>query len=136
MPIEKEGKLCVYKISENKIIGALNNEEDALLSKIKRDNAIGNIAEVAFGVLGLYGIKGCGRVLLDEKLGMHIALGRSEHLGGTTGPGSFKFKEEVWHQDFVYTKEMQPSVNVKEVKLKLKDNNEKVIMKDNSYVIF
>jgi len=105
------------------------------LNKIKHDSAIGNIAEVAFGVLGTYGIKSVGKTLLDEKLGFHIALGRSEHLGGMISPSSFKLFENVWHQDFVYIKEMQSKINVKEITL-IRDNNKKLIIKDTGLELF
>jgi leucyl aminopeptidase (aminopeptidase T) len=110
LPIEENGELAVYKVKANRIISS--EPYTSLMRRIEEDPAVGNIAELAFGVLGEFGIKPCGKVLLDEKLGMHIALGRSEHLGGTTSPASFKKKENVWHQDFVYIKEMQPGVSV------------------------
>jgi len=43
-------------------------------------------------------------VLEDEKAGPHIALGRSEHLGGITGPAAFEDPRHVWHHDFVYAR--------------------------------
>ncbi len=126
LPIETD-KVRVYKVKNNNIVSGSGE----LVERIKQDPAVGNIAELAFGVLGLYGIKSSGKILLDEKLGLHIALGRSEHLGGETSPKEFKKEENVWHQDFVYTKEMQPNVKIKEVKLA-----GKVIMKYNKYTIF
>lgn len=129
LPIEQEGKVTVYNIEHNRVIDADNNT--MLLRKIKQDPAVGNIAEMAFGILSLYGIKPCGRVLLDEKLGMHIALGRDDHFGGTVGPASFMKKKNIWHQDFVYTNEMQPKISVKEAKL-----GNKLIIKNSKYVLF
>jgi hypothetical protein len=32
-------------------------------------------------------------------------LGRSEHLGGITGPDAFNDPRHVWHEDFVYARE-------------------------------
>ncbi|NTV23254.1 MAG: hypothetical protein HGA85_02675 [Nanoarchaeota archaeon] len=113
LPIEREGKVNIFKVEQNKIVSSLFPDE--LMDKIKEDPAVGNIAELAFGVLSDFGIKPCGRTLLDEKLGLHIALGRSEHLGGTTSPSSFRKKENVWHQDYVYIKEMQPSIIIKKI---------------------
>jgi leucyl aminopeptidase (aminopeptidase T) len=134
LPIQKSRKVFIYEVQKNHIIG-VRRADDGLLSKIIYDPAVGNIAELAFGVLGFYGIRGCGAVLLDEKLGLHIALGRSEHLGGITSPKSFRLKKNVWHQDFVYTKQMQPMISVKEARLFL-DDSQKVIIKDDKYVIF
>ena len=52
---------------------------------LAREPAYGNIAELGLGVLGDFGIEPIGEVLLDEKLGLHIAFGRSEHFGGQVG---------------------------------------------------
>ncbi|MEO1370128.1 MAG: hypothetical protein AAFX50_23340, partial [Acidobacteriota bacterium] len=43
-----------------------------------------------------------GEILLDEKLGLHIAFGRSDHFGGTVGPGDFSSPDAVVHIDRVY----------------------------------
>ncbi|MBN2367609.1 hypothetical protein JXC34_01215 [Candidatus Woesearchaeota archaeon] len=133
LPINQDGKIRIYTVDKNKIT-ACDDPKDSLIVRIKEDPAVGNIAELAFGVLGSYGIKPCGRVLLDEKLGFHIALGRSDHFGGLTGPYKFRKKENVWHQDFVYIEEMQPGVSVKEVKL-IKGNFGKIVIKNNKYNI-
>ncbi|MEK6916386.1 MAG: hypothetical protein AABW92_01455, partial [Nanoarchaeota archaeon] len=129
LPIQEKGKITIYKVLGNKIVGA--DRENRLIKKIRKDQAVGNIAELAFGVLGLYGIKSSGKVLLDEKLGMHIALGRNDHFGGNHGVSSFKFKENVWHQDYVYIKEMQPAISIERAKL-----GNKLIIKKDKYVIF
>jgi leucyl aminopeptidase (aminopeptidase T) len=136
LPIEINGKVTIYLVENNKVVGGLGSKSDKLMKKIKSDPAVGNIAEAAFGVLCIYGIKGCGRILLDEKLGPHIALGRCDHFGGKTGPDSFKSKNKVWHQDFVYTKDMQPHIDIKEVTLKFKSGSRKTIIKANKYIIF
>jgi leucyl aminopeptidase (aminopeptidase T) len=135
LPIEKEGNVRIYEIKENNIISC-SDKKDVLMERINKDPAIGNIAEIAFGVLGLYGIKGCGEILLDEKLGMHIALGRDDHFGGITSPDKFKRKENVWHHDYVYTEEMQPKIKVLEAKTVDKTGNETIIIKEDRYVIF
>ncbi|AJF61254.1 TPA: hypothetical protein HA239_01235 [Candidatus Woesearchaeota archaeon] len=130
LPIqEKKGKVTVYKVSGNKITDA--DRETKLMKKIREDPAVGNIAELAFGVLGQYGLKSSGKVLLDEKLGMHIALGRNDHFGGSYGVKSFKHRENVWHQDYVYTEDMQPTISVAEARL-----GKKIIMKNSRYAIF
>lgn len=129
LPIYYKGKLEIFYVENNRISGCMMNCVNA--DKFKEDPAIGNIAEIAFGVLGDYGIKSSGKILLDEKLGFHIALGRSDHFGGLTGPDSFKFKKNVWHQDYVYIKEIQPKIKLKSVKI---DNE--LIIKDDKYVIF
>jgi leucyl aminopeptidase (aminopeptidase T) len=111
LPIQKGNKVNLYKVEHNRIVSA--KYEDDLIKKIREDPAVGNIAEFAIGVLSDFGIKPCGTILLDEKLGIHIALGRNDHFGGLIGPYKFKKKENVWHQDYVYIKEMQPKIKIK-----------------------
>jgi hypothetical protein len=74
-------------------------------------------------------------VLLDEKLGLHLAFGRSEHFGGQVGPDSFTRPEAVMHQDHVYLKEIQPKVAATEVALTLGDGSTLRLIDNNEYVI-
>lgn len=133
LPIEHDGILEVFKVEKNQIVSSDINSN--LMKKIKQDRAVGNIAEVAFGVLGEFKLKPCGLTLLDEKLGFHIAIGRNDHFGGKTSPESFKDKKNIWHQDYVYIKEMQPSILIKEVSI-IKDNTNHIIIKNNKYIVF
>ncbi len=110
LPIQINNKVNFYKVEHNKIISA--KYEDDLIKKIREDPAVGNIAEFGIGVLSDFGIKPCGKTLLDEKLGIHIALGRNDHFGGSISPDKFRKKENVWHQDYVYIKEMQPKIKI------------------------
>ena len=82
---------------------------------IVREPAYANLSELGLGVLGDFGLKPAGSILLDEKLGLHIAFGRSDHFGGTVGPGDFSGPDEVIHLDRVYIPETQPRVQVVEV---------------------
>ena len=68
-------------------------------------------------MLGDFGLKPTGSILLDEKLGLHIAFGRSDHFGGSVGPGDFSGPEAVIHLDQVYIPETQPRVEVVAVDL-------------------
>ena len=61
--------------------------------------AIRSYYELGLGVLAAFGVKPIGKVLLDEKLGLHIAFGRSEHFGGRVGPGNFSSPDAVIHID-------------------------------------
>jgi len=66
------------------------------------DPARCNIAELGLGCNPKARV--WGNVLEDEKAGPHIALGRSEHIGGVTGPDSFRDARNVWHEDFVFAR--------------------------------
>lgn len=66
------------------------------------DPARCNVAELGLGCNPRARV--WGNVLEDEKAGPHIALGRSEHLGGITGPDAFRDARNAWHEDFVYAR--------------------------------
>ena len=50
---------------------------------------------------GLFSVTPIGVVLLDEKLGLHLAFGRSEHFGGQVGPA------QVGHVDPLAAREAE-----------------------------
>ena len=78
-------------------------------------------------------MKPTGSILLDEKLGLHIAFGRSDHFGGTVGPGDFSGPDAVIHLDRVFIPETQPRVRVTEVKL-MGPGLDRVIIEDGVFV--
>ena len=57
-----------------------------------------------------FGVEPCGEILLDEKLGLHIAFGRSDHFGGQVGAAQFSQPEAVVHIDRIYLPGLQPRV--------------------------
>lgn len=119
LPVQFGSEVVIYEISQNcavRVIGtgaAARREADY----IAREPAYGNIAELGLGVLSDFGVKPCGSLLLDEKLGLHIAFGRSDHFGGRVGAAQFSRPEEVVHIDRVYLPSVQPLVHVRRVVL-------------------
>jgi hypothetical protein len=75
-----------------------------------------------------------GELLLDEKLGLHLAFGRSDHFGGSVGPGQFSAPERVVHIDRVYIPEVQPAIRVVAVDLEGVDGTREPLMRDGRYV--
>jgi len=73
--------------------------------------------------------------LLDEKLGLHIAFGRSDHFGGQVGAKDFSKPEAVVHIDRVYVEEMQPRVIVRQMDLAMNDGNKIKLISDGVYAI-
>lgn len=96
------------------------------------DNARRNLAELGLGCNDRAIVTGC--VLEDEKAGLHLAHGRSDHLGGTVGPGNFACEENVEHQDIVYT-EGCPA-GMREATLEYADGAREQFMKDNRYLVW
>jgi hypothetical protein len=138
MPVQLGNEIVKYRIKNNKAIEVVSQGEksEEEKEKISLEPAYGNLAELGFGVLEPFGIKPIGSILLDEKLGLHIAFGRSDHFGGAVGVKDFKKPENVVHIDRIYIKETQPRIKIKYVKLIDENSDSTEIIKDNKYTIF
>lgn len=104
LPVEWRGDIIRLEIEHNRVVDVLGRGEaaDDLHTFLSIDAARRNVAELGLGCNPMARV--WGNVLEDEKAGPHIALGRSEHLGGITGPDAFEDPRYVWHQDFVYAR--------------------------------
>jgi len=137
LPVQFEDGVVVYEIQENRAIKVVGEEPAASREQayLEREPAYGNMAELGLGVLSDFGLKPTGEILLDEKLGLHIAFGRSDHFGGQVGASNFSSPGAVVHIDRVYIPETQPRVTVVCAEL-VKDNGDVVtLIRDNEYVI-
>ncbi len=143
LPVQIGEDILLFSVEENRAIGvehyagsrespALKDERDHL----QREPAYGNMAEIGFGVLADFGLKPINEILLDEKLGFHIAFGRSDHFNGIVGPGAFSSPKEVIHLDRIYIQATQPLIAVKSVILGFEDNSSETIMEHGRYLIF
>jgi hypothetical protein len=132
IPVQINNDIVYYRVKNNRVIEVKGEgkEVEKEAEHLKREPAYGNIAELGFGVLYDFGLKPIGEILLDEKLGFHIAFGRSDHFGGQIGPKDFTSPEEVIHLDRIYIKEIQPFVIIKELTLVYNDSKE-IIIKNN-----
>ena len=97
LPVQFGDEIVEYRVRQNNVskvlsTGKISKEQIKYLAK---EPAYGNIAELGFGVLGDFGVKPIGEILLDEKLGFHIAFGRSDHFGGITGPAMFSSPKKI-----------------------------------------
>lgn len=112
LPVELEGEVVQYVIRGNRAVEvqSAGPVSDAERTKLLAEPAYGNLAELGLGVLDAFGVEPTGEVLLDEKLGLHIAFGRSDHFGGQVGAAQFSSPEAVVHIDRVYVPRMQPKI--------------------------
>jgi hypothetical protein len=137
LPIQLGQEVVVFDVNDNRVAGVASagptSQREA--ARLSAEPAAGNIAELGLGVLADFGIQPIGEVLLDEKLGLHIALGRSEHFGGQVGPPQFSKPEAVVHQDHVYLPQLQPRVAVASVRLEYQDGSTEELMRDGAYAI-
>jgi hypothetical protein len=119
LPIELDGELLFYRIEENRVAEVIGEGPVAARERAEMESepAYRNVAELGLGLLAGYGIHPIGELLLDEKLGLHIAFGRSDHFGGQVGAKDFSSPDKVVHIDRVYIPEVQPSVRVLAVDL-------------------
>jgi hypothetical protein len=136
LPVQLRDEVVVYVIEENRARRTLGDGEVARAEarRLVDEPAYGNLAELGLGVLAELGVEPCGELLLDEKLGLHIAFGRSEHFGGQVGPAQFSRPEAVVHQDRVYLPSLQPRVQVRRVDLTLPGKT-LALIRDDRYVV-
>jgi len=137
LPVQFGQEVVRYRIKGNKAVEVLTQgpASTAEAEHLAQEPAYGNVAELGLGVLAAFGVKPIGEILLDEKLGLHIAFGRSEHFGGQVGPKDFSSPGAVIHIDRVYVPETQPDVMVKNLDLVLESGEVLPLMRDGQYVV-
>jgi hypothetical protein len=143
LPVQIGEEVVFFRIENNRALsveGEHRGEASSSLleerNHLKREPAYGNMAELGFGVLADFGLKPINEILLDEKLGFHVAFGRSDHFGGDIGPEDFSSPEEVIHLDRVYIPEIQPRIQIKSLSLFYKNQKSETIMDEGKYLIF
>lgn len=138
IPVQLGDEVVIYRIEKNKAVKIISTgpQSEKEKSKITEEPAYSNIAELGFGVLNDFGLSPVGVTLLDEKLGLHIAFGRSDHFGGNVGVKDFSSPEAVVHIDRIYIPETAPRIFVNRVELTYPDRSKKLLMKNGEYTIF
>jgi hypothetical protein len=123
LPVQFGNEVVCYRITGNRAIEVLSRgpESEREAALLAAEPAYGNLAELGLGVLGDLGVAPTGDLLLDEKLGLHIAFGRSDHFGGRVGPGDFTSPAAVVHIDRVYVPAIQPRIHVASADLAFPD---------------
>jgi hypothetical protein len=138
LPVQLGTEIVRFTIKENRAISvegegsAVEVERDHL----QREPAYGNMAELGFGVLADFGLAPINEILLDEKLGFHVAFGRSDHFGGAVSPGDFSSAQEVIHLDRIYIPATQPRILVKSIVLTYPDQRRETLMENGAYLVF
>lgn len=135
LPVELDGEVVLYRIDQNRAVEVLPGGPVAAAeaARLEREPAYGNLAELGLGVLAAFGVRPIGELLLDEKLGLHIAFGRSDHFGGQVAPRHFSGPEAVVHIDRVYVRECQPRVAVASAELLLENGERRALMREGEY---
>jgi leucyl aminopeptidase (aminopeptidase T) len=117
----ESGTLGLMTVSDGRIVdGRLlkgdGGEVDRLLAKFRADPASGAIGELGFGTQDL---PVSGSDIQDEKIlgTVHIATGRSDHLGGDVTPDKFRDKSNATHEDILFAPHKTPEVAIPEVRM-------------------
>lgn len=135
LPLMLEGELVVGTVEENRIVEVIGDGPGANEAReyLATDDALRNIAELGLGCNE--SAVATGNVLEDEKvMGLHWALGLSEHIGGTVGVDDFSDPGLVEHRDWVYPK--GGAIKIASLVLDYEDGTSEEIMHDGEYTLF
>jgi aminopeptidase len=99
---------------------------DAHNAKLKSDPVTGEIGELGFGTQEL---PASGRDIQDEKIlgTLHVATGRSDHLGGKLTPDKFAAAKNATHDDILFSPTKTPEIVVTQVRMQRNGQREVVI---------
>jgi hypothetical protein len=129
----EDGTLGIMNVSGGRIQAAelLQGDQttiDAHNAKMTRDPVTGEIGELGFGTQVL---PVSGRDIQDEKIlgTVHVATGRSDHLGGHLTPDLFAEAQNATHDDILFAPHKTPMVNVPEVRIH--KNGETIVVIEN-----
>ena len=135
LPVQFGDEVVSYRIEGNRAVEVLSEGEQSREQSayLAREPAYGNLAELGLGVLHDFGIEPIGQILLDEKLGLHIAFGRSDHFGGQVGAAQFSSPSAMVHIDRVYLRQTQPQIQVRSIMLEMPGAETIALMRDQQY---
>ena len=95
-------------------------------AKLASDPVTGELGELGFGTQLL---PVSGRDIQDEKVRgtLHVATGRSDHLGGHLVPSMFSEKMNATHDDILFAPHKTPEILVKQARMRRGTENEVLI---------
>jgi hypothetical protein len=84
--------------------------------RLADDPMIGELGELGFGTQVL---PPSGRDIQDEKIlgTLHVATGRSDHLGGHLTPDKFKEARNATHDDILFSPTKNPEIHVPQARM-------------------
>jgi aminopeptidase len=129
----EDGTLGVMEVSGGRIKKATLLKGDAATvaahnAKLQADPVTGEIGELGFGTQVL---PVSGRDIQDEKIlgTMHVATGRSDHLGGHLTPEKFASKKNATHDDILFSPSKTPEITVSQVRMR-RDGQTTVVLEN------
>lgn len=129
----ENGTIGLMNVAKGRIQNAelLSGDEETVRAhneKLVSDPVTGEIGELGFGTQVL---PVSGRDIQDEKvLGtVHVATGRSDHLGGHLTPELFSEASHATHDDILFSPSKTPEINVSQVRMH-RDGKTDVLIED------
>jgi len=97
-------------------------------NKLASDPVTGELGELGFGTQIL---PFSGRDIQDEKIRgtIHVATGRSDHLGGNLTPEKFANRENATHDDILFAPHKTPEIRLKQARM-LRDGKVTVLIEN------
>jgi len=127
----EDGTLGLMRVAQGRIQNATllsgnQSTVDAHNKKLKSDPVTGEIGELGFGTQEL---PPSGRDIQDEKIlgTLHVATGRSDHLGGKLTPDKFASAKNATHDDILFSPTKTPEISVTQVRMHRNGHSEIVI---------
>jgi len=129
----EDGTLGLMKVDNGRIVnvsllkGSLQTISDHQ-NKIIGDPVTGEIGELGFGTQLL---PFSGRDIQDEKVRgtIHVATGRSDHLGGPLTPDKFVHAKNATHDDILFAPHKTPEIQVPQVRM-LRDGKVEILIEN------
>ena len=113
------GKMTVSggKVTKAELISGDQAVIDFHNKKLAADPVTGELGELGFGTQAL---PVSGRDIQDEKIlgTMHVATGRSDHLGGHLTPELFAEAKNATHDDILFSPSKTPEITVARVQMR------------------
>ncbi|MBV8970401.1 MAG: hypothetical protein JO331_15265 [Verrucomicrobia bacterium] len=127
----EDGTIGLMTVQRGRIVAAelLSGNETTVIEhrhKLQTDPVTGEIGELGFGTQLL---PASGRDIQDEKIlgTMHVATGRSDHLGGHLTPEKFANRKNATHDDILFAPHKTPEIQVPQVRMHRKGQTEILI---------
>lgn len=116
------------RIQQAKLLHGQQAVVDAHNKKLKSDPATGELGELGFGTQVL---PASGRDIQDEKIlgTLHVATGRSDHLGGRLTPDKFANAKNATHEDILFSSTKTPEIRVTQVRM-YRDGKKETVIED------
>jgi hypothetical protein len=117
----EDGTLAMMHVTRGRIVSARLIRGDAAVveahnAKLQSDPVTGELGELGFGTQEL---PPSGRDIQDEKIlgTLHVATGRSDHLGGTLTPDRFATRLNATHDDVLFSSTKTPEIQVPQARV-------------------